>query len=78
MDKGSSWTNKYRPAIFFCGGLWNLVECEMRPHRTMKQNVTTEKYSVSPIQKANMIRSLAGRVNHFQIPAAQIEPVTIP
>jgi hypothetical protein len=44
----------------------------------MKQNVTTEKYSVSPIQKANMIRRLAWRVNHFQIPAAKIEPVTIP
>jgi hypothetical protein len=51
---------------------------QMRPHRTMKQNVTTEKYSVSPIQKTNMIRRLAGRVNHFQIPAAKIDPVTIP
>jgi hypothetical protein len=44
----------------------------------MKQNVTTEKYPVSPSQKADMIHRLARRVNHFQLPTAKIEPVTIP
>ena len=50
---------------------------QMRPHRTMKQNVTAEKYPVNPIQKANVINRLAWRVNHFQIPATKIKPVTI-
>src|SRR5258708_5766362 len=50
---------------------------QMRPHRTMKQNVTTEKYSASPIEKANMVRRLAGREDHFQIPATKIHSRTI-
>jgi len=51
---------------------------QMRPHRAMKQNVATEEYPVGSIQKGNMIGRLAGRVNHFQIPAAKLEPITIP
>ena len=58
--------------------VFQIASFQMCPHWTTKQNVTAEKYPVSSIQKANMIRSLAGRVNYFQIPATKIDPITIP
>ena len=47
---------------------------QMRPNRTMEQNITAEQDSVSSIQKAYVIRSFPRRVDHLQFLVAQIEP----
>ena len=49
---------------------------QVRPHRTVKQNVAAEEYPVGPIQKADVVRGLARRINDFQVGASQVERVT--
>ena len=49
---------------------------QVSPHRAAKQNVAAEEYPVGPIQKADVVRGLARRMNDFQVCASQVERVT--
>ena len=50
---------------------------QMGPHWPMQQDVPTEKDSVSPIQKTNVIGRFTRRMNDLQVLAADTDSPTI-